>query len=158
MKRLKIDGVGMGIETASEEFRKSSLNRYPSQEKIKRAFKILKEAGIKRSAYNIIGLPNENESMILDTIKFNQELDPDNITVAFYSPYLGTVEQIKSKEIQYFDDYESHVDGQIRTVTRSTLIDSKILNFYKKYFVDLVRLGLDKLEFFKQKEGIINEC
>ena len=96
----------MGIETASEKFRKSSLNRYPSQEKIKRAFKIWKEAGIKRTAYNIIGLPNENESMILDTIKFNQELDPDNLTVAFYSPFLGTIEQLKSKEIKDFDSYE----------------------------------------------------
>ena len=37
--------------------------------------------------------------MILDTIKFNSILDPDNITVAFYSPYLGTNLQVESKEI-----------------------------------------------------------
>ena len=156
MKRLKIDGVGMGIETASEKFRKSSLNRYPSQEKIKRAFKILKEAGIKRTAYNIIGLPNENESMILDTIKFNQELDPDNITVAFYSPYLGTIEQVKSKEIKDFDSYEYDVDAQIRTVSNSTLVDAQHLIFYKKYFSDFVRDGLDKLDFLKKREGLKN--
>lgn len=156
MKRLKIDGVGMGIELASEEFRKSILNRYPSQEKILNAFKLLKEAGIKRTAYNIIGLPKETEKMILETIRFNQELNPDNITVAFYSPYLGTHEQVKSKEIQYFDDYEYHVDGQIRTVTRSALVDAIKLNFYKKYFVELVRGGLDQLDILKQQEELKN--
>jgi len=154
MKKLKIDGVGMGIELASEDFRKSSLNRYPSQEKIISAFKILKEAGIKRTAYNIIGLPNETEKMILETIKFNQELEPDNITVAFYSPYLGTPEQIKSKEINDFDNYEYDVDGQIRTVSNSTLVSQKYLKFYKKHFVEFVRDGFDRIDFLKDLEGL----
>lgn len=157
MKKLKIDGVGMGIELASEKFRKTSLNRYPSQEKIINAFKILRESGINRTTYNIIGLPDETEEMILETIKFNQELEPDNITVAFYSPYLGTPEQVKSKELQYFDDYEYHVDGQIRTVSRSVLVDTKILNFYKKYFVELVKNGLDKLDDLKKQDGLNNQ-
>ena len=154
LKALKVDGVGMGIELASEEFRKSSLNRYPSQEKITEAFFLLKEAGIKRTSYNIIGLPNETEKMIWDTIRLNQTLDPDNITVAFYSPYLGTPEQIKSKDINYFDEYEYHVDGQLRTVTKSTMIEKKQLNFYKTYFVRLVREGLDKVNSFKEIEGV----
>ena len=41
--------------------------------------------------------------MILETIKFNQILDPDNITVAFYSPYIGTKEQDKSTKYDYFE-------------------------------------------------------
>ena len=81
----------MGVEVSSENFRKNNLNRFPAQEKIINAFSLLKDANIKRTAYNIIGLPNETEDMILDTIKFNSILDPDNITVAFYSPYLVTV-------------------------------------------------------------------
>ena len=49
MKSLNIDGVGMGIELASEDFRKTNLNRYPSQSKIINAFNLLKEEGIKRT-------------------------------------------------------------------------------------------------------------
>ena len=42
----------------------------------------------------------------MNTIEFNKILKPDNVTVAFYSPYYGTKEQIKSVELEYFQDYE----------------------------------------------------
>ncbi len=154
LKRLKVDGVGMGVEVSTESFRRDSLNRFASQEKIIQAFKLLKREGIKRTAYNIIGLPNQDESMILETIRFNQILNPDNITVAFYSPYIGTTEQIKSNEMDYFDDYEQDLDGQIRSLSKSTLVSKGLLGFYKKYFVKLSKEGLNNLEKLKQKEGL----
>ena len=152
LKKLQVDGVGMGVEVSSENFRKNNLNRFPAQEKIINAFSLLKDANIKRTAYNIIGLPNETEDMILDTIRFNSILDPDNITVAFYSPYLGTNLQIESKEIGDFNEYEYNVDNQLRTVTKSSTIDKETLNFYKKNFTKLVRNGLDNLDELKRLE------
>ena len=152
LKKLQVDGVGMGVEVSSENFRKNNLNRFPAQEKIINAFSLSKDANIKRTAYNIIGLPNETEDMILDTIRFNSILDPDNITVAFYSPYLGTNLQIESKEIGDFNDYEYNVDNQLRTVTKSSTIDKETLNFYKKNFTKLVRNGLDNLDELKRLE------
>ena len=153
LKKLQVDGVGMGVEVSSENFRKYNLNRFPAQKKIINAFSLLKDANIKRTAYNIIGLPNETEDMILDTIKFNSILDPDNITVAFYSPYLGTNLQVESKEIGDFNDYEYNVDNQLRTVTKSSTIDKETLNFYKKNFTKLVREGLDNLDELKRSEN-----
>lgn len=155
LKKLKVDGVGMGVEISSEEFRKTDLNRHPAQEKIIEAFKLLRKAGIKRTAYNIIGLPNETENMILDTIRFNQSLEPDNITVAFYSPYLGTSLEDKSKKLGYFDNYEFNVDGQLRTVTRSSQMPKNLLEFYKKNFNMFVHEGLDNLAELKKAEQII---
>jgi radical SAM superfamily enzyme YgiQ (UPF0313 family) len=155
LKKLKVDGVGMGVEISSEEFRKTDLNRYPAQEKIVEAFRLLRKAGIKRTAYNIIGLPNETESMILDTIRFNQLLEPDNITVAFYSPYLGTSLEDKSKKLGYFNNYEFNVDGQLRTVTRSSQMPRNLLEFYKKNFNVFVHSGLDNLDEMKKAEHII---
>lgn len=154
LKKLKVDGVGTGIEVSTETFRKNSLNRYASQEKIIKAFKLLKESNIKRTAYNIIGLPKENEAMIIETIKFNQLINPDNITVAFYSPFIGTIEQIKSKDMNYFDDYEYNLDGALRSRSKSTLVSKRLLEFYKKYFVQLVIEGVDKIDQLKKKEGI----
>ena len=140
MKKLNIDGIGMGIELADEDFRESSLNRFASQSKTIEAFKILKENGIKRTAYNIIGLPNQNEESILKTIEFNKELDPDNITVAFYSPYYGTKSQIDGKDAGIFDDYEFDVDSALRSKTKdSDLLPVNKLKFYKENFVRLVR-------------------
>jgi len=155
LKKLKVDGVGMGVEISSEEFRKTDLNRYPAQEKIVEAFRLLRKAGIKRTAYNIIGLPNETENMILDTIRFNQLLEPDNITVAFYSPYLGTSLEDKSKKLGYFNNYEFNVDGQLRTVTRSSQMPRNLLKFYKKNFNVFVHSGLDNLDEMKKAEHII---
>ena len=93
LKDLGVDGVGMGLELSGEEFRSSKLNRFVNQDKIINAFKLLRDNQIKSSAYNIIGLPDQDEKSVLDTIKFNKMLNPNNITVAFYTPYLGTAEQ-----------------------------------------------------------------
>jgi radical SAM superfamily enzyme YgiQ (UPF0313 family) len=140
LKKLKIDGVGMGIELADEKFRENELNRFANQEKTLSAFKLLKANGIKRTAYNIIGLPNQNEHSILKTIEFNKTLDPDNITVAFYSPYYGTKSQIDGKEAGIFDDYEFDVDSALRTKSKDTdLLPIDKLKFYKENFVRLVR-------------------
>ena len=70
LKKLKVDGIGMGLELSDQNFREKNLNRYVNQEKIETAFKLLKNANIKRTAYNIIGLPNQSEESIIETIKF----------------------------------------------------------------------------------------
>jgi anaerobic magnesium-protoporphyrin IX monomethyl ester cyclase len=140
LKKLKVDGVGMGIELADAKFREDNLHRFANQEKTLNAFRLLKINGIKRTAYNIIGLPNQNEESILKTIEFNKLLNPDNITVAFYSPYYGTKSQIHGKEAGIFDDYEFDVDSALRTKTKDTdLLPIDKLKFYKENFVKLVR-------------------
>lgn len=138
LKKLKVDGVGMGIEIAAEGFREESLNRYASHDKIVRAFELLKQNKIKRTAYNIIGLPNQTEEMIRNTINYNRKLKPDNVTVAYYSPYFGTDEQKKSYAVGDFDNYEKNVDGQIRSVSKSSKISVEKLNYYKKNFAKFV--------------------
>jgi anaerobic magnesium-protoporphyrin IX monomethyl ester cyclase len=139
LKNLGVDGVGMGLELAGSEFRETNLNRYVNEDKIIKAFELLKKAGIKRTSYNIIGLPNQTEKEILETIKFNKCLDPDNITVAFYTPYLGTSEQIKSTKLNYFSHYEKKIDSQLRSVSKDITIPVDRLNFYKENFYDLVK-------------------
>jgi|688.fasta_scaffold42362_5 anaerobic magnesium-protoporphyrin IX monomethyl ester cyclase len=156
LKRLRVDGVGTGIELSSEAFRTDFLNRFASTDKLEENVALLKKAGIKCTAYNIIGLPKENEEMILDTIRLNRRIQPDNITVAFYSPYIGTQQAERGVSEKYFDDYEYHVDGQLRTVSHSSLLDAKTLNFYKKYFNRFVRQGLDDLAALKKQEGLVS--
>ena len=151
LKRLRVDGVGMGVELFSDDFREDKLKRFASTSKIISAFKLLKEAGIKRTSYNIIGLPEQNEESIIETILFNRELDPDNMTVAFYSPYQGTAQQVKGNEIGYFDDYEFHIDGQLRTMSKDALVDADTLCFYKANFSNLVSGDLSDLPSLKQQ-------
>ena len=154
LKRLHVDAIGTGVEVSSEEFRKTTLNRHPSQQKIINAFKLLREAGIKTTAYNIIGLPGETEEMIIDTIKFNQILEPNTVVVAFYSPYIGTKSQIKAKEMGDFSAYEENLDSKLRTVSKSSLVNKRLQEFYKKYFVKFVREGFSELDSLKIVENI----
>ena len=120
----------MGIELAAEGFREESLNRYASHQKIINAFEILKK--------NIIGLPNQTEEMIKSTIEYNKMLNPDNVTVAYYSPYTGTNEQIKSVEVGDFENNVENVDGQLRSLSKSSELSIEKLDYYKKNFVNLV--------------------
>jgi radical SAM superfamily enzyme YgiQ (UPF0313 family) len=102
-------------------------------------FKLLKENNIKRTSYNIIGLPDQDENSILETIEFNKFINPDNITVAFYTPYHGTPEQKKSFNKRYFSDYEKNLDAQLRSLSKGNLLNIEKLNYYKKNFISLVR-------------------
>ena len=90
LNKLNIVGVGMGIETASNSKRGEELGRHCEDEKIIKAFDLLKKGNIRRTAYNMIGLPDEKPEDIVETIKFNRLLKPDDITCAFYTPYIGT--------------------------------------------------------------------
>jgi anaerobic magnesium-protoporphyrin IX monomethyl ester cyclase len=154
LKKLKVDGVGMGVELSTQEFREEKLRRYANQDKIVEAFRLLRQAGIRRTAYNIIGLPEQDESSILETIKFNHQLSPDNVTIAFYSPYIGTNQQRRANELGYFDDYEYHVDSGLRSLSKHSLVDVPVLNFYKKHFNHLVYEGLSNLGRLKQASGL----
>lgn len=139
LKNLGVDGVGMGLELAGSTFREKNLNRFVNEEKIVKAFDLLKKAKIKRTSYNIIGLPEQTEEDILKTIEFNKDIDPDNVTVAFYTPYIGTEQQIKSAKLNYFDNYEKNIDGQLRSVSKDQTIPVNKLNFYKENFFQLVK-------------------
>jgi anaerobic magnesium-protoporphyrin IX monomethyl ester cyclase len=142
LKNLNVDGVGMGLELAGSEFREKNLNRFVEEEKILKAFDLLKKAKIKRTSYNIIGLPKQTEKDIQSTIEFNRKLDPDNITVAYYTPYIGTEEQIKSTNLNYFDKYEKNLDNQLRSVTKDQILPLEKLDYYKKNFYNLVKGAL----------------
>ncbi len=149
MKKLKIDGVGMGVEAADEQYREGDLHRYADQSKIERAFELLHKSGIKGTAYNVIGFPHQSEESILDTIRLNIRLKPDNVTVAFYAPFIGTDLQQASASEGLFDEYAYNADPQLRTNSAEGDEKIELLNFYKKNFVRLVRHGLEILPALK---------
>jgi len=146
LKRLKVDGVGMGLEVASAWFRTSNLKRFVDQQKIKNAIKLLTDNGIKSTTYNIIGLEGQTEEMLIDTIKLNRELKPTNVSTSFYSPFMGTPMAEGTKYLFNLDeDYSINVEFTL---------SKKKLEFYRKYFNVFVKEGLDGLEKLKWLEGI----
>ncbi len=80
-----------GVESGNDHIRNQVLNRHMSREKIVKAFEACREVGIKTVAYNMVGLPYEDKSKVLDTIKLNAEIGADHSLCPIYYPYPDTV-------------------------------------------------------------------
>ncbi len=139
LKKLRVDGIGMGVEASSETFRQTNLNRFADQDKIINAFKILKENGIKRTSYNIIGAPLQDEQSIKETIEFNRFLKPDSISVHYYTPYYGTKSHSDGVREGMFEDYEFDADTYLRTKTKSKDLTAEKLVYYRNKFIELAK-------------------
>ncbi|MDP2938746.1 MAG: radical SAM protein, partial [Candidatus Omnitrophota bacterium] len=82
--------VQFGVESGNEWLRAHILNRKHSNEKIKKAFVILKKRKIKTFAYNILGLPFETKEMQKDTLNLNFELWSNMGGGYYFYPYPKT--------------------------------------------------------------------
>jgi anaerobic magnesium-protoporphyrin IX monomethyl ester cyclase len=153
LKDLKVDGVGMGIELSDQKYRQKFLNRFIDENRIISAFNKLRENGINRTAYNIIGLPDQTEESIIDTIKFNIKLDPDVSSVAYYSIYKGTSLEEVAK-INFSEDDKFDMDAQIRGKIKNHKLSMKLLDFYKLNFSKLIKAKLENINQLKKKFGI----
>ena len=82
--------VCMGIESGNPWLRGKLLNRHMSNGQIERAFAACREAGMKTVSTNMYGLPLEDTSMVLDTVRLNGRCGPDTIQVSTFIPYPRT--------------------------------------------------------------------
>ena len=79
-----------GVESGNDYIRNEVLNRHMSREEIIEAFEACRDVGIKTVAYNMVGLPYEDKSKILDSIKLNVEIKADHSLSPIYYPYPDT--------------------------------------------------------------------
>ncbi|MFC1593825.1 B12-binding domain-containing radical SAM protein [Candidatus Omnitrophota bacterium] len=82
--------ICIGIESGSEKIRREVLKRNVSNDFIKRAFSMCKDAGLATYSYNIVGIPYETPQEIQETIRLNQEVKPTFLQVSIFQPYPGT--------------------------------------------------------------------
>lgn len=83
-------GFAVGIESGSEYIRNKILKKGVSNERIIKAFEILKKSKMKICANNMIGVPFETRKEIFETIKINRIVNLDNPIVNIFNPYRGT--------------------------------------------------------------------
>jgi radical SAM superfamily enzyme YgiQ (UPF0313 family) len=81
--------ISWGIESANEEILRRA-RKGTSLEKVGRALRWSKAAGIKNWGYFIIGLPGETEETIQQTIDFSKKLPLDLALFHIAAPYPGT--------------------------------------------------------------------
>jgi len=90
LKSMGCVAASVGVESGSMELRKKVLNRHMTDQQIENAVRTLREAGIRVSTFNMIGLPGETREDVFKTINFNRKLNADAANVYIIYPYPGT--------------------------------------------------------------------
>jgi radical SAM superfamily enzyme YgiQ (UPF0313 family) len=130
--------VHVAIEAGSPWLRKEILNRDISDEQILETFSFLKKAGLKRMAFNMLGLPFETEETIRQTIALNRKIRPDRVHVTLFQPYPGTAlfrlcEEEELLEAGAVGDYYGEA-----TRVKNASLENSVLYKYLRDFVSLV--------------------
>lgn len=89
LKRAGCCCIAVGVEAGSERVLKL-LKKGQTKAIIRSSFKQIKEAGISGIGFFMIGNPNETHAEIMETFELANELRPQMIQVAFFTPYPGS--------------------------------------------------------------------
>ncbi len=94
LEEMNMLRTSIGLEHGNAEYRKKYLQRNVSDEVQIRAFEMLSDKKYVTCANCIIGMPDENRSLIFDTIKFMRKLqfskNIDATGAYIWAPYHGT--------------------------------------------------------------------
>ena len=84
-----LKNICCGIESGNNKIRREVLKRNYKDEDVLKVFDLAHKYNIRSSSFNIIGLPGETRSDIMDTIELNRKANPTSATVTFFHPYRG---------------------------------------------------------------------
>lgn len=90
LKKMNCVSVTLGIETGNDELRKNILLRRETREDIIAATRLLNQAGIRTSAFNMLGIPFENRKTVMETIALNRAAEVRYPNAGFFFPLEGT--------------------------------------------------------------------
>lgn len=89
MKRAGCWVIAFGVEKGTNEALEA-INKKATIEQAMKALEMTRAAGIKRSIYILIGLPNDDHAAVEKDIEFAKELDPDFLEIFYPYPFPGT--------------------------------------------------------------------
>lgn len=89
MKKAGCWIIAFGVEKGTNKALEA-INKKATVEQAMEALRITREAGIKRSIYILVGLPDDDESAIQKDMEFAKRLDPDFLEIFYPYPFPGT--------------------------------------------------------------------
>jgi len=139
LKDINCISVSIGVETGNEKQREEMLNRHVSNERIKKAFRLLNNAGIRTSSYNIIGFPGDTRGKIFETIKLNRFCKPNFINVFLFCPFPKTQLRAYCLEHNFLDTKEIVDYGKKSVIKNDALSKEELYGLFRtfKYYVKL---------------------
>jgi len=109
MKDAGCIAVWFGVEAGSQKVI-DAMGKGIKLEKTKNSFKIAREVGLMTVASVILGFPEETHESALETIKFVQEISPDDVGYYIATPYPGTpmYDYVKKMGWLKIDDFNKY--------------------------------------------------
>ena len=138
LRDLGVRTVRMGVESGNQHMTRDVLLRNLDVADLRRAYRLLRDAGIQRWSYNIFGLPTETLAMALETVRFNAEIDPELALAFIFYPYPGTDlhRLCREKGMLTEREYDHYKVGV--TIRQPQFKDGDIL-FVHRFFKRLIR-------------------
>ncbi|RPH82780.1 MAG: radical SAM protein, partial [Desulfobacteraceae bacterium] len=82
--------VGFGVEHGDQKFRSQVLRRRMTNKQILEVTRAAKEVGLQIKTLNMVGLPGETLALHQETIRLNQQIQPDVVGSTIFYPMPGT--------------------------------------------------------------------
>jgi len=82
--------VKFGLESGSDRLRRTVLQRYMSNRDIEKAFAVADTYGLHTSAFVMVGLPDEKEDDIMETVRLLARIRPGRFRWSLFFPFIGT--------------------------------------------------------------------
>ncbi len=90
LKRAGCVDLRIGLESGNEEIRRKMLGRSISDDDMRHAYRLCREAGIQTRSFVMVGIPGETPEKVLDTIKFVAEEKVGIAQCSIFYPFRGT--------------------------------------------------------------------
>ncbi|KKR82042.1 MAG: Radical SAM domain protein [Parcubacteria group bacterium GW2011_GWD2_40_9] len=140
LKKAGCYRISIGIESGNQNVIKI-VNKGITLEQIRRAVKIIKEAGIESLGFFMVGLPGDTEGTMQDTINFAKELKLDLPKVGMLMPLPGTpvFADWEKKGLIKSRDWSKYIFHAERSAVYShpNLDFATIRRYYDKFYREL---------------------
>ncbi|MDH4027465.1 MAG: B12-binding domain-containing radical SAM protein [Nitrospirota bacterium] len=138
LKNIGCHQAQLGLESGNDGIRGKVLGRKIKQEDIISTAGAIKANGIKLHTFNMIGVPGETRGNVMDTIRLNRTIKPDEtqLTVFYPYPYTSLGEHCINNGLikkSYADTYfmESILSRKARGISMFEI--KHLVNFFKVY-------------------------
>jgi hopanoid biosynthesis associated radical SAM protein HpnJ len=142
LKKLRDNGLRLllvGFESGNQQIL-DGINKGIKLEVAKKFMANCRKLGIKVHGTFIIGLPNETQETIEDTIRFACEVSPHTIQVSIAAPYPGTELYRQAQENGWFTNGELVANSGIQMSTlaypnlSASAIEAGVENLYRRFY------------------------
>jgi radical SAM superfamily enzyme YgiQ (UPF0313 family) len=159
---LKLMGckvVKMGVESGNVRIRNQVLNRNIPEPVLKRDFKLARDYGLKPQAFNMIGLPTETRTNMMETVRLNAQLRAYIVWVSTFMPYPGTVlhDFCVNHDLidpQKWDEVRSYRGGSVLKETSFSHLDLEKVRVLFKWYLNVALENECSAEYAKNIEDL----